>query len=140
MAESVQVLNKVGLALPFLVTLADDNKEMPSEEVRLRFVPSFRVSFLCTCCLNGIAGTQVDEVSFGRFVFSNVVCRLSRMETHKLGLDGWPTCRYRHLDLRRAQMNTNLRMRHNIIKLMRRHLEDVHDFIEVIPFHQINFY
>jgi hypothetical protein len=28
-------------------------------------------------------------------------------------------------------MNTNLRMRHNIVKLMRRHLEDVHDFIEV---------
>lgn len=73
-AESLQVLNKVGLALPFLVTLADDNKEMPSEEVRLR---------------------------------------------------------YRHLDLRRAQMNTNLRIRHNIIKLMRRHLEDVHDFIEI---------
>lgn len=36
-AESLQVLNKVGLALPFLVTLADDNKEMPSEEVRLRY-------------------------------------------------------------------------------------------------------
>lgn len=36
-AESVQVLNKVGLALPFLVTLAEDNKELPSEEVRLRF-------------------------------------------------------------------------------------------------------
>lgn len=36
-AESVQVLNKVGLALPFLVTLAEDNKEQPSEEVRLRF-------------------------------------------------------------------------------------------------------
>lgn len=28
-------------------------------------------------------------------------------------------------------MNTNLRMRHNIVKLMRRHLEDVHDFIEI---------
>ena len=36
-SESVQVLNKVGLALPFLVTLAEDNKELPSEEVRLRF-------------------------------------------------------------------------------------------------------
>lgn len=59
------------------------------------------------------------------------------METHEWGLDGWSNCRYRHLDLRRAQMNTNLRMRHNIIKLMRRHLEDVHDFIEVILLHQI---
>lgn len=33
-------------------------------------------------------------------------------------------------------MNTNLRIRHNIIKLMRRHLEDVHDFIEVIYHNQ----
>jgi hypothetical protein len=40
-AESLQVLTKVGLALPFLVTLADDNKELPSEEVRLRFLPFF---------------------------------------------------------------------------------------------------
>ena len=36
---SLQILNKVGLALPFLVTLADNNEEMPSEEVRLRVLP-----------------------------------------------------------------------------------------------------
>jgi hypothetical protein len=40
-AESFQVLNRVGLAMPFLMTLADDNKELPSEEVRLRFLPFF---------------------------------------------------------------------------------------------------
>ena len=36
-AESVQVLNKVGLALPFLVTLTDDKKELRSEKVHLMF-------------------------------------------------------------------------------------------------------
>jgi aspartyl-tRNA synthetase len=39
--------------------------------------------------------------------------------------------RYRHLDLRRPQMNRNLRLRHSIIKIIRRYLEDVHDFIEI---------
>ncbi|KAH9536749.1 hypothetical protein CY35_16G015900 [Sphagnum magellanicum] len=73
-AESIQVLNQVHVALPFLVTTADDSKDVPTEEVRLR---------------------------------------------------------YRHLDLRRPQMNRNLRLRHSIIKLIRRYLEDVHDFIEI---------
>jgi aspartyl-tRNA synthetase len=76
-AESIQVLNQVHVALPFLVTTADDSKDVPTEEVRLR---------------------------------------------------------YRHLDLRRPQMNRNLRLRHSIIKLIRRYLEDVHDFIEVCSF------
>ncbi|XP_024541636.1 aspartate--tRNA ligase, chloroplastic/mitochondrial [Selaginella moellendorffii] len=39
--------------------------------------------------------------------------------------------RYRHLDLRRPQLNANLRLRHRIVKLMRRYLEDVHGFVEV---------
>lgn len=34
-------------------------------------------------------------------------------------------------------MNTNLRMRHSILKLIRRHLEDVHDFVEVDYFLQL---
>jgi hypothetical protein len=42
-AESFEVLKRVRLAMPFLVTLADDNKELPSEEVRLRFLP-----FVCS--------------------------------------------------------------------------------------------
>lgn len=39
--------------------------------------------------------------------------------------------RYRCLDLRRQQMNFNIMLRHKVVKLLRRYLEDVHDFVEV---------
>ncbi|XP_072972324.1 aspartate--tRNA ligase, chloroplastic/mitochondrial [Typha angustifolia] len=39
--------------------------------------------------------------------------------------------RFRVLDLRRAQMQSNLRLRHRVVKLIRRYLEDNHDFVEI---------
>ncbi|KAK9077233.1 hypothetical protein SSX86_005570 [Deinandra increscens subsp. villosa] len=39
--------------------------------------------------------------------------------------------RYRCLDLRRPQMSSNIMLRHQVVKLMRRHLEDVHGFVEI---------
>lgn len=39
--------------------------------------------------------------------------------------------RYRCLDLRRQQMNFNILLRHNVVKLIRRYLEDVHGFVEI---------
>lgn len=39
--------------------------------------------------------------------------------------------RYRCLDLRRPQMSSNIILRHRVVKLLRRYLEDVHDFVEV---------
>ncbi|KAF3787793.1 Aspartate--tRNA ligase [Nymphaea thermarum] len=39
--------------------------------------------------------------------------------------------RYRCLDLRRQQMNSNLILRHNVVKVIRRYLEDAHGFVEV---------
>jgi aspartyl-tRNA synthetase len=39
--------------------------------------------------------------------------------------------RYRYLDLRRDRMARNIRLRHDVIKAVRRFLEDVEDFIEV---------
>ncbi|PSS26153.1 Aspartate--tRNA ligase [Actinidia chinensis var. chinensis] len=39
--------------------------------------------------------------------------------------------RYRCLDLRRSQMNANIMLRHRVVKLIRRYLEDVHGFVEV---------
>uniref|UniRef100_A0A0E0FGD9 Aminoacyl-transfer RNA synthetases class-II family profile domain-containing protein n=1 Tax=Oryza nivara TaxID=4536 RepID=A0A0E0FGD9_ORYNI len=38
--------------------------------------------------------------------------------------------RFRVLDLRRPQMQSNLRLRHNVVKHIRRFLEDRHDFVE----------
>lgn len=39
--------------------------------------------------------------------------------------------RYRCLDLRRQQMNLNILLRHKVVKLIRRYLEDVHGFVEI---------
>ncbi|KAL2342463.1 hypothetical protein Fmac_003748 [Flemingia macrophylla] len=39
--------------------------------------------------------------------------------------------RYRCLDLRRQQMNFNILLRHKVVKLIRRYLEDGHGFVEI---------
>ncbi|GLJ07164.1 hypothetical protein SUGI_0060180 [Cryptomeria japonica] len=39
--------------------------------------------------------------------------------------------RYRYIDLRRQQMNNNLRLRHKVSKVIRQYLEDVHGFVEI---------
>ncbi|KAL2231515.1 UNVERIFIED_CONTAM: Aspartate--tRNA ligase, chloroplastic/mitochondrial [Sesamum indicum] len=39
--------------------------------------------------------------------------------------------RYRCLDLRRPHMNSNIMLRHRVVKLIRRYLEDVHGFVEI---------
>ncbi|KAJ4716090.1 Aspartate--tRNA ligase [Melia azedarach] len=39
--------------------------------------------------------------------------------------------RYRCLDLRRQQMNQNILLRHKVVKLIRRYLEDVNGFVEI---------
>ncbi|XP_050210387.1 aspartate--tRNA ligase, chloroplastic/mitochondrial isoform X1 [Mercurialis annua] len=39
--------------------------------------------------------------------------------------------RFRCLDLRRQQMTSNIMLRHKVVKLIRRYLEDVHSFVEI---------
>lgn len=39
--------------------------------------------------------------------------------------------RYRCLDLRRPHMNSNIMLRHRVVKLIRRYLEDIHGFVEI---------
>ncbi|CAK7330257.1 unnamed protein product [Dovyalis caffra] len=42
--------------------------------------------------------------------------------------------RYRCLDLRRQQMSSNIMLRHRVVKLIRRYLEDVQGFVEIFIF------
>ncbi|WCJ18587.1 Aspartate--tRNA(Asp/Asn) ligase [Euphorbia peplus] len=39
--------------------------------------------------------------------------------------------RFRYLDLRRQQMNVNMMLRHRVVKLIRRYLEDEYGFVEI---------
>lgn len=39
--------------------------------------------------------------------------------------------KYRYLDLRRERMSRNLTLRHQVVKAMRRYLEDEHNFLEI---------
>ncbi|KAL6531740.1 hypothetical protein OROMI_028103 [Orobanche minor] len=39
--------------------------------------------------------------------------------------------RYRCLDLRRPDMHLNIMLRHRVVKLIRRYLEDIHGFVEI---------
>ncbi|KAK3012006.1 hypothetical protein RJ639_011264 [Escallonia herrerae] len=49
----------------------------------------------------------------------------------KLPLAEMHIIRYRCLDLRRPQMSSNIMLRHRVVKLIRRYLEDVHGFVEI---------
>jgi aspartyl-tRNA synthetase len=49
-AERIKVLNQVRVALPFLVTTADDSKDVPTEEVGLRLLLILSIFSRCACC------------------------------------------------------------------------------------------
>ena len=75
-AEELEILNRVGKQLPFIVSESDADSEQ---------------------------GTTKEELRL----------------------------RYRYLDLRRDRMSSNLRLRHSVVKAIRRFLEDEEDFLEV---------
>ncbi|MCL7027025.1 hypothetical protein MKW94_025209 [Papaver nudicaule] len=75
-------------------------------------------------------------------VLNSVKCKLPFLVTtgddanKKTGVDAKDAkeeirLRYRCLDLRRQQMTSNLMLRHKVLKVIRRYLEDVHSFVEI---------
>jgi hypothetical protein len=161
-ANDVQVLNSVNSKLPFLVTTSDDAKDSLKEEIRLRLVYlylfrldshrgqnlnifrvywSFRIDVVVHVIYlaNFISDlllilVEMREFCVGPIVkfiipYSYLYDYVSVWEIYCLQL---LICRYRCLDLRRQQMNFNILLRHKVVKLMRRYLEDIHGFVEVL--------
>ena len=70
-----------------------------------------------------------DEIELLNAVRKQLPFQVSTAETESVRED--LRLKYRYLDLRRDRMSRNLQLRHQVVKAMRRHLEDVGGFIEV---------
>ncbi|KAL6847926.1 hypothetical protein ACP4OV_022054 [Aristida adscensionis] len=86
--------------------------------------------------INADMKTGAIEVAADRVLVLNSVTRslpfpVTTADTVKEKFPEEIRLRFRVLDLRRPQMQSNLRLRHNVVKLIRRYLEDKHDFVEI---------
>ena len=70
-----------------------------------------------------------DEIELLNAVRKQLPFQVATAETESVRED--LRLKYRYLDLRRDRMSRNLQLRHQVVKAMRRHLEDVGGFIEV---------
>ncbi|CAO2208978.1 unnamed protein product [Urochloa humidicola] len=86
--------------------------------------------------INADMKTGTIEVAADRVLVLNSVTRslpfpVTTADTVKEKFPEEIRLRFRVLDLRRPQMQSNLRLRHNVVKLIRRYLEDEHEFVEI---------
>ncbi|CAO1945116.1 unnamed protein product [Urochloa humidicola] len=86
--------------------------------------------------INADMKTGAIEVAADRVLVLNSVTRslpfpVTTAETVKEKFPEEIRLRFRVLDLRRPQMQSNLRLRHNVVKHIRRYLEDEHEFVEI---------
>ncbi|XP_062193289.1 aspartate--tRNA ligase, chloroplastic/mitochondrial-like isoform X2 [Phragmites australis] len=86
--------------------------------------------------INADMKTGAIEVAADRVLVLNSVTRslpfpVTTADTVKEKFPEEIRLRFRVLDLRRPHMQSNLRLRHNVVKLIRRCLEDEHDFVEI---------
>jgi aspartyl-tRNA synthetase len=70
-----------------------------------------------------------DKIELLNAVSKQLPFQVSTAETESVRED--LRLKYRYLDLRRDRMNRNLQLRHQVIKAMRRFLEDAQGFIEI---------
>jgi aspartyl-tRNA synthetase len=71
----------------------------------------------------------VDKIELLNAVSKQLPFQVSTAETESVRED--LRLKYRYLDLRRDRMNRNLQLRHQVVKAMRRFLEDAQGFIEI---------
>ncbi|GJN37458.1 hypothetical protein PR202_gb26416 [Eleusine coracana subsp. coracana] len=89
-----------------------------------------------TDAINADMKTGAIEVAADHILVLNTVARslpfpVTTADTVKEKFPEEIRLRYRVLDLHRQQMQSNLRLRHSVVKLIRRYLEDKHDFVEI---------
>ncbi|MEG3845060.1 aspartate--tRNA ligase, partial [Microcoleus sp. herbarium14] len=70
-----------------------------------------------------------DEIELLNAVRKQLPFQVSTADTESVRED--LRLKYRYLDLRRDRMSRNLQLRHQVVKAMRRHLEDVEGFMEI---------
>ncbi|KAM3197328.1 hypothetical protein ACQJBY_072783 [Aegilops geniculata] len=78
----------------------------------------------------GAIEIAADHVSVLNSVTRSLPFPITTADTVKEKFPEEVRLRFRVLDLRRPQMQSNLRLRHKVIKHIRRYLEDRHDFVE----------
>ncbi|KAK2439497.1 aspartate--tRNA ligase, chloroplastic/mitochondrial [Trifolium repens] len=79
----------------------------------------------------GFIEVAANEVQVLNSVNSKLPFLVTTSDDAKDSLKEEIRLRYRCLDLRRQQMNFNILLRHKVVKLMRRYLEDIHGFVEI---------
>ena len=123
------------------VQIVSDPKRTPAsypvaEEVRNEYVVKVvgRVTQRPADSLNeklptGQVEIYADELTILNAVRKQMPFQVSTAEEENVRED--LRLKYRYLDLRRDRMARNMRLRHNIVKAIRRFLEDQEDFMEV---------
>ncbi|HEY9673235.1 MAG TPA: aspartate--tRNA ligase [Waterburya sp.] len=77
----------------------------------------------------GEVEVYADQIELLNAVRKNLPFQVSTANTEPVRED--IRLKYRYLDLRRERMSNNLQLRHQVVKAMRRYLEDMQGFIEV---------
>jgi aspartyl-tRNA synthetase len=77
----------------------------------------------------GVVEIYADKIELLNAVRKQLPFQVSTADSENVRED--LRLKYRYLDLRRDRMARNLQLRHQVVKTMRRYLEDVENFIEV---------
>ena len=77
----------------------------------------------------GLVEVYADEITVLNAVHAQLPFQVSRAETESVREE--LRLKYRYLDLRRERMQSNLALRHQVVKSMRRFLEDEENFLEI---------
>ncbi|KAH7849395.1 hypothetical protein Vadar_017226 [Vaccinium darrowii] len=99
--------------------------EVAAEHVQVLNAVRSKLPFLVTTS-DDAKDSVKEEIQFENLYVGNQPgfgCNDPSLKMHVL--------RYRCLDLRRPQMNSHIILRHRVVKLIRRYLEDVHGFVEI---------